>query len=228
MSGIYKIVNLINNKIYVGSAVNFKNRFKTHLSRLKNNKHHSIILQNSWNKYGGDNFKFEIIEECDKLILIKREQYYIDELKPYYNICKIAGNSLGRVVSDETKEKLRIASTGRKHSNETKEKLSNSHKGIKHSNETKEKLKNINLGKKQTKETIEKRVSKTTGRTNSEETKKKMSDAHIGKKMSSESIEKTRQANLGRIPWNKGKEMSEEQKLKISKTMKNNKKNKNN
>lgn len=224
MSGIYKIINLINGKIYVGSAVNFKNRFKLHLTRLKNNKHHSPILQNSWNKHGEVNFNFEIIEECDKLKLIEREQYYIDELKPFYNICKIAGSSLGRVVSDETKEKLRKASTGRKHSDETKEKLSNSHKGLEHSNETKEKLKNINLGKKQTKETIEKRVSKNIGRKNSDETKEKMSKAHTGKKMSKESIEKTRQANIGRIPWNKGKQMSDEQKLKISETMKNNNK----
>ena len=142
MSGIYKIINLINGKIYVGSAVNFKNLFKLHLTRLKSNKHHSSILQNSWNKYGGENFKFEIIEECDKLDLIKREQYYIDTLKPFYNICKIAGNSLGRVVTDETREKLKKSSTGRKHSNETKEKISKSHIGIKQSQEkTQEKRK---------------------------------------------------------------------------------------
>ena len=61
-SGIYQILNKLNNKIYVGSAVNLSNRWSTHKCKLKQNKHGSPILQNAWNKYGEDAFKFEVLE----------------------------------------------------------------------------------------------------------------------------------------------------------------------
>ena len=58
--GIYKITNNINNKFYIGSSKNITKRFKEHKWRLKNNKHPNNKLQNSWNKYGEENFKFEV------------------------------------------------------------------------------------------------------------------------------------------------------------------------
>ena len=104
-SGIYKIINVINNKIYIGSASNIENRFATHKNSLRNNKHHSIYLQRSWNKYGDLNFNFEIIEYCEKLELLNREQYYLDTLNPEYNICKIAGSCLGVKGTPESNQK---------------------------------------------------------------------------------------------------------------------------
>lgn len=93
---IYKIQNLNTNEIYIGSAINFAKRKYYHLYDLKNNKHHSIILQNSFNKHGEENFEFSVIEEVyEKENLIKREQYYIDTLKPKYNCSKTAGSPLG-------------------------------------------------------------------------------------------------------------------------------------
>lgn len=93
---IYKIQNLKTNQIYIGSAINFAKRKYYHLYDLKNNKHHSIILQNSFNKHGEENFEFSVIEEVyEKENLIKREQYYIDTLKPKYNCSKTAGSPLG-------------------------------------------------------------------------------------------------------------------------------------
>ena len=62
-SGIYKILNIINNKIYIGSAVNIDRRWSEHKSLLTNNKHHSKYLQNSFNKYGTENFLFEVVEK---------------------------------------------------------------------------------------------------------------------------------------------------------------------
>lgn len=95
-SGIYKITNKINGKIYIGSAVNFNMRKNCHLSDLRLNKHHSPKLQNAFNKHKEHNFKFEVLELVeDKTQLIIREQHYIDILKPKYNICKIAGSTLG-------------------------------------------------------------------------------------------------------------------------------------
>lgn len=103
-SGIYIIVCLITNKMYVGSALCFKYRWSKHLRELRNNIHHSSRLQNAWNKYGEENFIFEIIEKCCREKLIEREQFYIDELYSFYNICKTAGSKLGVKLSKKSIE----------------------------------------------------------------------------------------------------------------------------
>lgn len=107
ISGIYRIINLENDKSYVGSAVNIANRWRRHKNDLKKNKHHSILLQRSFNKYGIDKFKIEILEECCLEKLIEKEQYYIDYYNPEYNICKIAGSTLGRKESEELRLRRR-------------------------------------------------------------------------------------------------------------------------
>ena len=81
MTGIYKIKNIVNNKVYIGSAVNLYIRWHNHKSQLNKKKHHSIKLQRAWNKHNELSFVFEIIEECEKEKLIEREQYYIDLLQ---------------------------------------------------------------------------------------------------------------------------------------------------
>lgn len=89
--GIYKILNKINGKFYLGSAKNVRERLVRHLCDLRNNRHHSITFQRAWNKYSDLAFFIEIIEECEEALLKIREQYYLDSLKPYlsnigYNI----------------------------------------------------------------------------------------------------------------------------------------------
>lgn len=84
ISCIYKILNLVNGKFYIGSTKNFRKRRRNHLSRLRNNKHENIHLQRSWNKYGEHSFDVLIIEETTDLLI--REQYYLDNLKPHFNI----------------------------------------------------------------------------------------------------------------------------------------------
>tara|TARA_R110000868_G_scaffold141231_1_gene357529 strand:+ start:718 stop:1467 length:750 start_codon:yes stop_codon:yes gene_type:complete len=81
--GIYKIK--INDKEYIGSSCNIGNRLKHHLWSLKNLKHHNRTMQNLYNKYGKDEIYFTIVEECSDNVLIKREAYYINTLKPYIN-----------------------------------------------------------------------------------------------------------------------------------------------
>lgn len=127
--GIYKITNLVNNKIYIGSSISLGERWTNHKISLRNNKHDNIHLQRAYNKYGKDNFKFDIIEYVDNVdILIDREQHWIDKLdicndKIGYNICPTAGNCLGRELSEKTKNKLRVAFLGRKHTDESKQKM---------------------------------------------------------------------------------------------------------
>lgn len=93
MSVTYLIVNLIDNKVYVGSTKDAKQRRFQHFSALKNNKHHSHLLQRAWNKGNPEDFEFKIIEETDSLQ--EREQFYMDFYKSYdkdfgYNIMKYA------------------------------------------------------------------------------------------------------------------------------------------
>lgn len=109
MGIIYKIENRINKKVYIGSAEDRDRRWRVHKSLLRNNKHHSVKLQRSWNKYNGE-FDFEVIARCPKEYLIKLEQFFIDFYKASsegYNIRPIAESNRGRVVSEETREKQR-------------------------------------------------------------------------------------------------------------------------
>lgn len=94
-SGIYEIVNTLNGKRYIGSSQSMKRRWDSHKYNLKYNKHHSKYLQNSWNKYGEDCFKFNILEYCEVEKLLEREQFYLDTLKPRYNCSPTAKNCKG-------------------------------------------------------------------------------------------------------------------------------------
>lgn len=179
-SGIYQLLNLVNNKRYVGSAVNLKRRNKQHFSDLRKGKHHCIHLQNAFEKYGEENFIFEVLEIVeDKNNLLQWEQWFLDyyDFESLYNTCPTAGNSLGVVRSEETKEKLRKANLGKRHSEETKEKCRIASLGKiskRHSEETKIRLSKANKGKIFSEETKEKlRIAKL-GKRRSEETKKKI------------------------------------------------------
>lgn len=95
ISGIYKITNIVNNKFYIGSSINIYQRLKHHYSDLKNNKHGNKYFLRSYIKYGKNNFIVEILEEVPKELLLIREQYYIDTLKPKYNLMiDVIGNKL--------------------------------------------------------------------------------------------------------------------------------------
>lgn len=110
-SGIYLIRNILNNKIYVGSAKNCRKRLYSHLTDLKKQKHHSILLQRSFNKYGESKFITQILEYVDSNKLIEREQHYIDLYKSSnklygFNICKEAKSAIGYKHREETKIKM--------------------------------------------------------------------------------------------------------------------------
>lgn len=73
-TGIYKIKNLVTNKIYVGSSTNIKKRWRDHKWHLKEGIHHNSHLQSSYNKYGLNNFIFSIEIECDVNELLNEEK----------------------------------------------------------------------------------------------------------------------------------------------------------
>lgn len=96
-SGVYKITCLENGMIYIGSSKNISNRMSDHRYKLKKNTHHNYYLQDDYNTYGLDKFKFEILEKCDEDDCLSLEQEYLDKLKPFqkldngYNINEVAG-----------------------------------------------------------------------------------------------------------------------------------------
>ena len=108
-AGIYQIVNSVNNKRYIGSSTNIIQRFRTHCSNLKHNKHSNLHLQNAWNKYGLDAFQFEIIEECSKDKLLEREDCWrakYDSNK-LYDMELISGHpNLGKIFSSEIRKNM--------------------------------------------------------------------------------------------------------------------------
>ena len=109
-AAVYKIENKITKDCYIGSSVNYAYRKWCHIKRLREGIHHSIILQNSWNKYGESMFSFSILEIItDNAELIKREQYYIDTESPKYNVSKIAGSPLGVKHTQEARKNMSTA-----------------------------------------------------------------------------------------------------------------------
>ena len=86
ISGIYCIMNLVNGKRYIGSSKNIYSRWAKHKATLRGGYHSNSYLQNAWNKYGEENFRFIILYKCNEETLLEKEQLYIDNYKPEYNI----------------------------------------------------------------------------------------------------------------------------------------------
>ncbi len=128
-SGIYEIVNTVNNKKYYGSTCDFKERKKDHFKTLKSNTHRNPHLQNAYNKYGKENFQFNIIEFVEFSQLLVIEQKYLDMTVDGYNIAKTATQTrLGIPCSEETKRKISNSLKGTKLSLETRKKQRESNK----------------------------------------------------------------------------------------------------
>lgn len=134
-SGIYRWVNNLNGKTYVGSAINLSKRLGSYFNEKELNRNPRPI-QDALLKYGHQNFTLEILEYCSKAKLLEREQFYLDLLIPDYNILKYAYSLLGFKHSEETLEKFKTRIVSPEH----KEILSSIHKGKLVSEETRNKL----------------------------------------------------------------------------------------
>jgi group I intron endonuclease len=152
-SGIYKIVNKINGKYYVGSSKDVKHRWNDHIRDLRKNNHHNDYLQAAWNKYGEQSFEFQFIESVNEDELLLVEQKYLDELKTQQHMCynlnfyahKIVLTEYSRLkMSQKLKGKLSGINNpmfglkgnnhpayGNRHTHETKNNISKLKKGVK-------------------------------------------------------------------------------------------------
>jgi group I intron endonuclease len=105
-SGIYIIKNLVNGKVYVGSAKVFRIRWNRHLNDLKKGVHSSIKLQRAYNKYGINNFEFKIIEKVKyDPVIVNRENFYINKLNSKKNGYNIADASFGDILTNHPNRK---------------------------------------------------------------------------------------------------------------------------
>lgn len=144
LSGLY-ISETVETPYYIGSSVNLKKRIiNHHLGELRYDHHYNPILQKAYNKYGEDQFVWWLLEECNAEDSLSREQWYLDNLRPFadenrgYNISHDATSGIKgrkhkpatiekmkkRVFSEETRKKMSIARKGWKPSEETRKKYS--------------------------------------------------------------------------------------------------------
>lgn len=115
-SGVYKIVNAVNGRLYIGSAVHLANRWTTHRRGLRNGTHRNCYLQRAWNKYGEAAFSFVILEEVPVDKLIEREQVQIDSHKAngkLYNLSPTAGSVLGTKHRGDRTARMVAKNTGK-------------------------------------------------------------------------------------------------------------------
>lgn len=149
VTGIYSILNLKNNKQYIGQSHNIIKRFYKHKSELRNNEHHSNHLQNSWNKYGEKNFKFNIITLCEKESLDELESYYItlyNTRNPDFGYNIESGGNKNKTVDLRTRKKISKSLSSRRHPFYGKFKEQAPFYGYKHSEITKKKISQANKG----------------------------------------------------------------------------------
>jgi group I intron endonuclease len=137
-SGIYAIRRTGTDKVYVGSALCVTTRWATHRRCLRKGCHPSKHLQNSWNKHGASSFECEVLENCSPEMLLEREQYWIDTLKPAYNTALFAGAPMrGRRHTSEWKVASATRMMGNQHA-----------RGHRHTDEWKQQTAARQLGKK--------------------------------------------------------------------------------
>lgn len=136
---IYKIINKVNGRFYIGSTINFDKRKERHLYELKNNKHHNIFLQRAFEKYGVDTFEFYIREKevNDVKELQMLEERYINycwKSGMLYNISKkgSGGDLISYHPNNDNFRKLQSKIVKERYANlsiEEKNKLSEKMKG---------------------------------------------------------------------------------------------------
>lgn len=116
MTGIYCFKNLINQKVYIGQAVDIQKRYEQHLRNINNPKHQETFYR-ALRKYGIDNFSFEVLQQCSIDELSDLEIRYIDKYNAYfdggYNETKGGEGCLGYKHNQEAKEKMSRARKGR-------------------------------------------------------------------------------------------------------------------
>jgi group I intron endonuclease len=167
-SGIYSITNSLNGKVYIGSSSNLRRRKYNHWYQLKKGIHPNAHLQNACSKYGRDIFHFTVLEYCEPVCLLSREDFWISQLESNnpdkgYNFtgaqrrehteetrAKISASRKGKCTGDKNPSKrpeviAKLSGEnnhffGKSHTEESKAKISVTKIGTRHTEETKAKM----------------------------------------------------------------------------------------
>lgn len=177
-SGVYILYNIFTGRKYVGSSRNLPHRKSCHFHGIRRGRHENYKIQNEFNEYGEEGFRWEVLEYTSPDDLVEREQFWLDSIKPELNILLKADNhqctqtDKSKLARQSQAEKMR----GRKASDETKRKMSQSHllhwadpknrEKLKRTPEQRKYLSEINTGEK----------NPNWGKTRSEATRSKAAD----------------------------------------------------
>lgn len=121
-SGIYLVLNTLNFHCYVGSSIDIEGRVARHLKGEG-----SQVVKSAKKKYGMRNMSAAILKQCSEEDLIEREQFWIDEVEPEYNLSSIAGRA---EMTPEVRKKMSEShkgnqnALGHRHSEEARKKIS--------------------------------------------------------------------------------------------------------
>ena len=207
ISGVYKITNTKNGRVYIGSSRDIKRRWKEHKHKLSNTIHPNIHLQSAWDKYGRDVFKFEILFFCKVERLIHFEQIFIDFYiwkigwKVMYNNVPNAGSNLGYKQTEEAKMKISEAGKKRVYTSERNNKISEALMNRKLTSEHRKSLSISYMGN----------IPWNRGIPCSDEQKSKISKANKGRKLSNETRKNMSEGQTGRKHFPRTQEWKDKQ-----------------
>jgi group I intron endonuclease len=173
--GVYQIKNIVNGKCYIGQSIRMCKREVSHLWHLRRDNEDNKHLQNSYNKYGEDSFRFTVLLYCEPFELTRYESLldsHYKNLSLSYNARACIDSNTGIRFSEETKRKISEANRGKQKSEEHKRKLSEANKGKPKSEGFYRKM---NEDRRGTKHPLY-------GKHHSSETKRKMSESKKGNK----------------------------------------------
>lgn len=201
---VYVIRCLPTGCCYVGSTSNKNERIASHKRLLAAGNHHAPYLQNSWSKYGHDQFDFSVLEifsgadDEKKAWLKEAEDKWINQLKPEFNVLSAAYSALGFKHPRESVERRAAMQRGKKRDPELVERIAAKHRGKKMPRDVVERVASANRGRIKSPEEIQKLKAALTGKKKSPEHIEKMRAARTGFKHSDEAKEKNRIASTGR------------------------------
>lgn len=178
---IYAIINIVDDKFYVGQAADKDYRWREHRKQLRGFYHHNLYLQRAWSKHGEQNFIFVVLEVLDDTLkLNEREFYWAKTLNAEYNIAPAGKGMRGYKHTDKARQNMSHAHKGRSfHTENSKQLISEKLKGN-----------SWNVGKKHSAEHIEARASSIRGKPKSDEHKAKLAASNRGKLVSEETRRK--------------------------------------